>query len=393
MGAQMRENGNANKTLSISLPDGRIVYTRQLPLEALDAVYELNSAQLDATVADIEVARGVLAQNSDAFWAVYCADDARGKNQKLVGYASFLMLNTEGAIAIRDGSFDRGNPPLSQLVPTGQRPAAVYMWAIVAKKFGATAIPLTTHAIGALYRGLPVYGTAATDSGRRALLNYGFTPLCEGKDGLGEIFWSDNSTIGGQSTRNSPPVQTSRFQVHIGGSGDEVQKAFAIRAAVFMAEQACPYDEEFDGNDHTATHVVGLVDGEPAATLRIRYFAEFVKIERLAVLPRYRGTLIAKEVVEAAISFCRRKGYRRMYGHAQKRLLSFWGRYGFRPIDGADLFNFSDHEYVEVEGELPPHASAITTRSGPAVFLRPEGRWDVPCVLEHSAARPATNPH
>jgi predicted GNAT family N-acyltransferase len=377
----------------MTLGDGRVAFTRQLPLEDLDAVYALNREQLDATVAGIEVARGVLARNADAFWAVYCADDARGTGAKLVGYSSFLMLNDEGAAAVRAGTFDRGNPPLSQLVETGVRPAAVYMWAIVAKKFGAVAIPLTTHAIGPMYLGLPVFGTAATDSGKRALLAYGFSPLCEGEDGLGAIFWSDKSTIGGQSVRNSPPVLTSRFHVAIGASSAEVERAFAVRAAVFMAEQACPYDEEFDGNDSIATHVVGFVDGEPAAALRIRYFAEFVKIERLAVLPRFRGTLIAKEVVEAALNFCRRKGYRKMYGHAQKRLLGFWGRFGFKPIEGAEPFHFSDHEYIEVEGDLRPHADPITARSGPAVFLRPEGRWDVPCILEHSQVRPATNPH
>jgi predicted GNAT family N-acyltransferase len=172
-----------------------------------------------------------------------------------------------------------------------------------------------------------------------------------------------------------------------------VERAFAIRAAVFMMEQNCPYDEEFDGNDRTATHIIGYVDGEPAATLRIRYFSDFVKLERLAVLPRFRRTLIAKEVVNTGIDFCRRKGYRRMYGHIQKRLLHFWSRFGFRPFETNHPLVFSDHEYIVVAGDLEPHNDPITMHSLPQVLIRPEGKWDEPGILEKSAERPPTNPH
>jgi len=171
-----------------------------------------------------------------------------------------------------------------------------------------------------------------------------------------------------------------------------MDKVMAIRAAVFMIEQNCPYDEEFDGNDFCSAHILGTVNGEPAAVLRMRYFAEFAKIERLAVLPRFRRSTIAKEVVEHGIEICRRKGYTKLYGHAQLRLAPFWAKFGFRPM-GKPKFSFSDHEYVEMDGEFPPHANRITLQSDPLVIVRPEGRWDEPGVLDHSASRPATNPH
>jgi hypothetical protein len=40
-------------------------------------------------------------------------------------------------------------------------------------------------------------------------------------------------------------------------------------------------------------YILGLANSEPAAVLRIRYFADFVKIERLAVLNRFRGSRIS----------------------------------------------------------------------------------------------------
>ncbi len=183
------------------------------------------------------------------------------------------------------------------------------------------------------------------------------------------------------------------LSARVASTADDIAKVFALRSAVFLSEQDCPYDEEFDGNDYCATHILGLVNGEPAAVLRVRYFAGFAKIERLAVLPRFRRTLIMKYVVDQGIEICRRKGYRRLYGHAQKRLTRFWGKFGFKPMNKNFPLIYSDHEYVEMWAEIEPHADAITIMSDPYVIVRPEGRWDTPGALDVSASRPATNPH
>ena len=59
---------------------------------------------------------------------------------------------------------------------------------------------------------------------------------------------------------------------------------------------------------------------------------------------------------------------------------------------GTERFVFSDHEYVEIVCELPPHPAPVQIGQDPMVIIRPEGAWDEPGVLEASAARPATNP-
>lgn len=174
---------------------------------------------------------------------------------------------------------------------------------------------------------------------------------------------------------------------------DDIARVFAIRFAVFGVEQRCPYEEEFDGNDLCASHVLGLVDGEPAGSLRIRYFASFAKLERLAVLPRFRDRSVARLVVGKGIELCRRKGYAMLYAQAQLRLAGFWGQFGFHPLTRNVALVFSDHEYVELVAEVDPHADAITINSDPYVIIRPEGEWDTPGILERSSIRPATNPH
>lgn len=160
-----------------------------------------------------------------------------------------------------------------------------------------------------------------------------------------------------------------------------------------MSEQNCPYEEEFDGNDYCATHIIGIVDGRPGAVIRIRYFSGFAKLERLAVLKVCRGTPVTRAVIETAIEICRRKGYERVYGHAQARLIGFWEKHGFRPLRRNATLVFSDHAYIEIVRELARHDAPITMESDPYLIIRPEGSWDAPGILEQSSTRPVTSPH
>ena len=173
---------------------------------------------------------------------------------------------------------------------------------------------------------------------------------------------------------------------------EDLTRVMAIRSAVYISEQECPYEEEFDGNDFSATHLIGYVGDEPAATLRLRFFADFAKLERVSVRHEFRNTRIAREMVKAAIELARVKGYRRVYGHISKRLENFWTRMGFRTFEGARELAFSDFDYVEMVLEMDRHPQAIALGIDPYVIIRPEGRWHVPSVLEKSASRPLTRP-
>src|SRR5436309_1312150 len=115
-------------------------------------------------------------------------------------------------------------------------------------------------------------------------------------------------------------------------------------------------------------------------------------MERRAVRREFRQTRLAFNVVRGGIELCRTKGYRKIYGHSQKRLLNFWRRFGFRPFEGGREFVFSDFDYVEVALNLTPDPKAISIGVDPYIMIRPEGRWHVPGILERSAIRPATRP-
>jgi predicted GNAT family N-acyltransferase len=192
---------------------------------------------------------------------------------------------------------------------------------------------------------------------------------------------------GAPAANDTAPEPRRHPEIRVARGFDDLLMVFSIRASVYMAEQDCPYGEEFDGNDHCATHFLGLIDGEPAGCLRVRFFGGFAKIERLAVRKRYRSSSLAFDLVRAGIAHARRKGFKRLYGHSRQGLDSFWRRFGAKPIPGRGPFVFSDYRYTEMMLDVDSPENQISLESGPMVILRPEGDWDRPGILEFSSLR------
>lgn len=384
-------------------PDGTFVFTKNPSQDDLAGIYEMLVAEIGPNVATLDVVRSVYAANPISFWGLYRSADENRRSSRLVGFISYLPLNEEGNAALRAKKIDGRNPDLSLLARPGEDPVVLYLWAIVTPGLGNLAFMLNGRAMGPdLFESLPIIGWISTqsalDSVKRSSKTKEYADATIGstfeikfpKDYRSEM----RALKVIEGLRPGARIRTRpKLDAQLVSTADQMARVMAVRAAVFMSEQNCPYDEEFDGNDYAGAQILGTVNGEPAATLRIRYFANFVKIERLAVLPRFRRTLIAREVVERGIEICRRKGYRRMYGQSQLRLVHFWERFGFKPMKKDAKLVFSDHEYVEIAGDLPPHENPLTPESDPLVLIRPEGRWDEPGVLDQSSVRPATNPH
>lgn len=183
-----------------------------------------------------------------------------------------------------------------------------------------------------------------------------------------------------------PPVT-----VRVARTMDDLQRISVVRALVYMAEQDCPYDEEFDGNDLAgATHLIAEAAGEPLGCLRIRWFSDFAKIERVCVREQHRSGRVARQLMKHATEVIRRKGYLRYIGQVQEHLLPYWKRYGLIHRAHRGVFVFSDRVYAEVEARLDPHPDALSMESDPLVLDRPEGGWDQPGPLDQSVNRGAS---
>jgi len=346
-------------------------------------------------VADVSVVRRVMTANPDTVFAIARRERYDALSPRGEGLTAILPLNEAGMAALLSGTFDASDPDIRFIARQHERPAGIYLWVIHARGRLAAAVALMLQRISTPLCGeVDLYARAATAEGADYLSGMGFTKGAA---------WNGQRAPGLYMFRRSQPAERlPPYDSHCpGGTGpsvavarsmEDLSRVIALRAAVYMAEQACPYEEEFDGNDLSATHLIGYIGDEPAGCLRIRFFADFAKIERLAVRAEHRNTRMAFALVRAGIELARVKGYRRLYGHAQKRLVGFWSRFGFRVFEGAQELVFSDFDYVEMLMEAEPHPQAIGIGVDPYVIIRPEGRWHRAGALDRSRTRAVTRP-
>jgi len=183
-----------------------------------------------------------------------------------------------------------------------------------------------------------------------------------------------------------------KYSFKVADSLNHMMKVIAIRSAVYLGEQECPYEEEFEGNDFCALHIIGFAGDEPAACLRLRFFADFAKLERVAVRHEYRNTNLSFKIIRAGIELVRKKGYKKIYGHAQDRLVNFWSRFDAKPMDKRYELVFSDFSYTEMLITVDAHPNPLSLESDPYVLIRTEGAWNEAGILERSANRDVTSP-
>jgi predicted GNAT family N-acyltransferase len=355
-----------------------------------------------------EVVQRVASYNPDCFWAIAHRDRFDVNAPAGEGYVAFLPLTKQGLRQLLDGSLDRRNPPLSVISAQHEKPAGIYVWHVYAPGNLAAGAPLVMQKLWGPHRhDVDVYSWSINSKAARFVEGMGFrlTPKIAGstapqfhlfrraKPRPQEASLLVVSAQHGQqppvSQQQAPQPQLS---VRVARTIDDLMRAAVIRGAVFIGEQKCPYDEEFDGNDFTATHLIGYVGNEPAGCLRIRYFSDFAKLERLVVRKEFRSSGLARRIVEAGVEFCRTKGYTRTCTYAQKRLVKFWDKCGFSMSTPARELVFSDFDYVEMTCDSKRAARTVSMETDPYVVNRPEGNWQEPGILERSVARGVSRP-
>jgi predicted GNAT family N-acyltransferase len=376
-----------------------VVFT--LDADDLGALMDRAKVDLPGLATTAAVLR-VMAHNPDTVWGIARREEY-SKAPRPHGFIAFLMLNRKGVQRLMAGTFDASDPDIDLLSGQHEKPAGIYVWAMWARHGLVAGIPLAFEKMWIpLYKGADLYARAVTKDGKRLLETMGFVPGATFEDaanpGLHSLTRSERRPSDGPGAK---PPSYDRYDGHSPGKAiavtvarslEDLMRVISVRSAVYLGEQECPYLEEFDGNDFSSTHLLGYVGNEPAGCLRIRYFADFAKIERLAVRKEYRKKRVSLRLVEAAIDLCQAKGYQRLYGHAQKHLVKFWSQFGFETFPGGQELVFSDFDYVEMQMVIARRPNAITIGVDPYLILRPEGQWHRPGVLEQSRSRPVTRP-
>jgi predicted GNAT family N-acyltransferase len=110
-------------------------------------------------------------------------------------------------------------------------------------------------------------------------------------------------------------------------NNEELEQVFAIRRTVFVEEQNCPPELEWEYEDESI-HFIGTVDGNPAGAARWRKTEKGYKLERFAVLKEYRGIGLGQGLVGAVIiDLPEDASY--VYLHAQLSAMPLYAKFGF----------------------------------------------------------------
>lgn len=95
--------------------------------------------------------------------------------------------------------------------------------------------------------------------------------------------------------------EPKRIVVNRVSDQESLEKVFAIRREVFVGEQNCPPELEWEHEDESR-HFLATVDNQPAGAARWRRTDKGHKLERFAVLKQFRGQGVAQAVVKAVLA-------------------------------------------------------------------------------------------
>jgi putative N-acetyltransferase (TIGR04045 family) len=127
---------------------------------------------------------------------------------------------------------------------------------------------------------------------------------------------------------------------------------FAVRRAVFVAEQALFEGDDRDGFDDRAStlHALATAGGRSAGAVRL-YPLEppgLWRGDRLAVLPEFRHGLLGAALVEFAVRSAGERGGARMVAMIQLPNVRFFEALGWRAYGSAQPFHGRDHQPMEI---------------------------------------------
>ena len=347
-----------------------------------DVIFELSQLFYDNVdkASPPDVVDSVLAHNSDILMVF--------QNQKTrrLGAVIILPLTKSGHIALSDDRLDTVNPDLKHVCKKGEKPSAIYIWGVGITPDTTPGFALVMEKFDrAPYTGCPLYAKAAHRKAARLLHNLGFTEgayiygsysaelfAYERDADIEDVKFEGKTSYDSYDPAGAKPNEIGVKVVH---NANELSQVFMIRGAAYIGEQGIPYSEDVDGNDYSSTHLIAYVGHEPAACMRMRFFAGFAKIERLAVLPHFRHTAAATRIVKAGIELGKAKGYQRFYGQSELETMAIWRRVGFIQRTEEAVQYKTDRKYYEGDMVTSRHPKPVTPLSGPYVILRPEGQW------------------
>jgi len=141
-----------------------------------------------------------------------------------------------------------------------------------------------------------------------------------------------------------------RIESFSGEDNIQLKQAFDIRKNVLVDENGIDKFVEFDGLDAECVHYLVFYNETPIATVRWRETTEGIKIERFAVLKKFRrkaiGSLLIRYIIDELLP-----SKRTIYLFSLPNAINFFQSNGFKNSGEVVLENQVNHfrmEYINV---------------------------------------------
>lgn len=118
--------------------------------------------------------------------------------------------------------------------------------------------------------------------------------------------------------------------VKIVKSHSEKELVLSIRKDVFIRGLNIPEHLEIDENEDVATYVLAYIKNNPVGTARWRKTEKGIKLERFAVLDKYRSNGIGAKITKFILNNL--KETQPIYLFAQESAIKFYEKLGFKSI-------------------------------------------------------------
>lgn len=119
------------------------------------------------------------------------------------------------------------------------------------------------------------------------------------------------------------------YSISIIKTKKDLKKAFEIRRKVFVEEQKINPDVEYDEYEPFCKHFLIKYKNKPVGVCRVRFIENKAKMERLAILKKYRGLGLGKLGIMHMTYYSKRLKKKKIYMHAQYYLKNYYLKLGF----------------------------------------------------------------
>ena len=122
-------------------------------------------------------------------------------------------------------------------------------------------------------------------------------------------------------------MNASDFRIELADYTEHLADLRAVREPVFILEQGCPIELEWDELDPQSVHALARdAAGAPIGTARL---TPLPTIGRMAVLAPWRGRGVGAALLQYLIDHARKLGHASLELHAQTHAIGFYERFGF----------------------------------------------------------------